>query len=155
MVQNEFSAELWHFVFHWQSDLPEALTAGKEHIYLSHFYRRLSYRPSAFTAEDVNHYVSLFQASGGMRAGFNLYRGFHQDAEDNKRWWREHGKCDIPALSLAGAESSLGAVGDRQSEEAFEQHETAEISNAGHWVAEENPEEYIQVIIEWLSRHTE
>jgi len=39
----------WHHQFHITPDLPEALTAGREDVYLSWFYRTFAYRPDAIS----------------------------------------------------------------------------------------------------------
>lgn len=45
-----------------------------------------------------------------MRAGFELYRAFDQDAEDNREALRRNGKLAIPVLAIGGAISTSGAV---------------------------------------------
>ena len=75
--------KIWWFVFHQTPDVPEALVQGKEIMYLSWFYHRLAYNPAAITQADINEYVSHYSAPGGMRAGFEYYRAFPQDAIQN------------------------------------------------------------------------
>ena len=41
----------WHWFFHQLPDLPEALTAGREEIYLRYMYRTSAYNPAAIEEE--------------------------------------------------------------------------------------------------------
>ena len=54
--------------------------------YLSWFFRGLTYNPSAITEADIDEYVSHYSAPGGMRAGFEYYRAFPQDAIQNQNY---------------------------------------------------------------------
>jgi len=71
---------LWWVTFHQTPDISEALVEGKEMMYLSWFFHNLAYNPAAITQADINEYVSHYSAPGGMRAGFEYYRAFPQDA---------------------------------------------------------------------------
>ena len=91
---------IWWFSFHQTPDLPEALVQGKELLYLSWFYHNLAYNPSAITQDDINEYVSHYSAPGGMRAGFEYYRAFPQDAIQNQNYSKT--KLTMPVLALGG-----------------------------------------------------
>ena len=71
---------LWWAVFHQTPDVPEALVSGKEMMYLSWFFHNLPFNPAAITQTDINEYVSHYSVPGGMRAGFEYYIAFPQDA---------------------------------------------------------------------------
>jgi pimeloyl-ACP methyl ester carboxylesterase len=77
---------LWWPSFHQTPDIPEALVQGKELMYLSWFYHNLAYNPAAITQTDINEFVSHYSAPGGMRAGFEYYRAFPQDAIQNMNY---------------------------------------------------------------------
>jgi pimeloyl-ACP methyl ester carboxylesterase len=92
--------KIWWFVFHQTPNVPEALVQGKELIYLSWFYRNLAYNPAAITQADINEYVSHYSAPGAMRAGFEYYRAFPQDAIQNQNYSKT--KLTMPVLALGG-----------------------------------------------------
>ena len=71
----------WWFAFHQTPNLSESIIQGKEREYLSWFYKNLAYNPEAITQADIDEFVSHYSAPGGMRAGFEYYRAFSQDAE--------------------------------------------------------------------------
>jgi pimeloyl-ACP methyl ester carboxylesterase len=92
--------KIWWFVFHQTPNVPEALVQGKELIYLSWFYHSLTYNPAAITQAAINEYVSHYSAPGGMRAGFEYYRAFPQDAIQNQNYSKT--KLTMPVLALGG-----------------------------------------------------
>lgn len=88
-----------------------------------------------------------------MRAGFELYRGFHQDEKDNKEWVAQHGKSSVPSLALNGEGSFLAKLGPVQSKEVFENVEKVVIPGSGHWIAEENPDMFVKEVLKWVEKH--
>ena len=91
---------LWWVLFHQTPDVPEALVQGKEMEYLSWHFQNLAYNPAAITQEAINEYVSRYSAPGGMRAGFEHYRAFPQDAIQNQNYSKT--KLTMPVLALGG-----------------------------------------------------
>ena len=91
---------LWWAIFHQTPDVPEALVQGKEMMYLSWFFHNLPFNPAAITQTDINEYVSHYSAPGGMRAGFEYYRAFPQDAIQNMNYSKI--KLTMPVLALGG-----------------------------------------------------
>jgi hypothetical protein len=45
-----------------------------------------------------------------MGWGFDVYRAFAVDAEENRKWVEEHGKCRVPVLSLSGEKGFFGLL---------------------------------------------
>lgn len=153
-VREGITNGVWHFVFHWQTDLPEALTAGREAIYLKSFYDRLCYNASAFSPTDVEHYASKFAQPGGMRAGFDVYRAFHQDAKDNRALVQKNGKCKVPSMSLNGEKSFLAGIASEQNDEMYETLATGIVAGSGHWCAEENPASFVKEVLGWVKKNS-
>jgi pimeloyl-ACP methyl ester carboxylesterase len=149
------SLQLWHFVFHNVPDLPEALVSGKERLYLTHFYDKHSYNGSAITKEDVDFYVSQFEKPGAMRCGFELYRAFETDAEENRKHWESHGKCTVPTLALNGEKGFLIKQAGQMCAEAHDELKgNVGVENASHWVAEENPEGFVREVLAFVKQTT-
>ena len=131
---------LWHFFFHNAPDgLAEALTAGRERVHLKYFYEYLAFDQGAIGPADVDRYAAAFEAAGAMRAGFELYRAFDRDAEDNRTALKRRGKLTMPVLALGGASSFFAPIAEEMLREVAEGVTTATIERCGHWVAEENP----------------
>jgi pimeloyl-ACP methyl ester carboxylesterase len=141
----EHSPRVWHFAFHNVPNLPESLVAGRERIYLTEgFYRALSYNPAAFSEADVDEYVRSYAAPGGMRAGFEYFRAFSEDAKQNKEYSQV--KLSMPVLALGG-EQSLGPVMVNMVKEVATNVRGGVIERCGHWIADERPEYLTEQLI--------
>jgi len=134
----------WWSVFHQVPDIPEALVQGKELLYLSWFYHNEAYNPAAITQEDINEFVSHYSAPCGMRAGFEYYRAFPQDAIENQNYSKT--KLTMPVLALAA--SYYPAFGGNISMPGLiyamkilaHDVKAVIVPNSGHWVPEEQPQ---------------
>ena len=101
---------VWHFAFHGVRDLPEMLVAGRERQYLQFFFAARTADPSAITAADLDIYVAAYSAAGAMRAGFEVYRAFDQDAADNRESLERDGRLTVPVLAVGGEISTTGEL---------------------------------------------
>ncbi|UJD91860.1 alpha/beta hydrolase (plasmid) [Rahnella aquatilis] len=136
-VTPEKSWKTWHFAFHTLPDLPEALIAGNERVYLDWFLRRKTAAPDAFTDDDISEYLRTFLKSGGLRAGLAYYRSVTESAEQNRELNR-HGKLKMPVLAVSADQGSIPdmAIPLR----AFAENVTGIIiPHSGHFIAEEQP----------------
>ena len=134
------AAPRWHHGFNQLVDVPEALTAGREEIFLSWFYRAGGARPDAITAEAQAEYVRAYSLPGGMRAAFNHYRAMPQDHLDNIESIGD-AKLSMPVLTLAGgAHSGRGDLMQQSLERVSDNVTSFVVEGAGHWVPEEKPE---------------
>ena len=117
-------------------------------MYLSWFYNNLAYNPSALTP-DINEFVSHYSAPGGMRAGFEYYRAFPQDAIQNENYSKT--KLTMPVLAVGGeyypvfggnvTNSALSAM------KALTQNALGiQVPNSGHWGPEERPDFVIKML---------
>jgi pimeloyl-ACP methyl ester carboxylesterase len=143
--------KVWHFHFHQAPDLPEALTQGREALYLERYYHDMAFDAAAIDHDTFQTYVRHFAQPGGMRAGFELYRSFAQDIADNRRLQAEQGPLTMPVLALAGAG---GRYADRigpMMEEVATNVSVGVIPGAGHWLAEENPYAVAEALTEFAN----
>lgn len=136
----------WWFSFHQTPDIPEILTAGKEREYLSWFYSTFAYNPEAITEADIDEYVSHYSAPGGMRAGFEYYRAFPTNVEQNK----EHAtvKLPMPVLALGGEYTGNAALTSMKS--LANNVSGGIIPFSGHWIAEERPDFLIKELVKFF-----
>lgn len=149
---NKHTPALWHFDFQAVPDLPEFLVAGREKQYLKHFYDRLAQNPAAFTEADLDFYATLYAAPGAMRAGFNVYRAFEEDKVDNRRWLEEKGKVKARAMVLNGEGSFLAQGADGMAKEVHENFDVGLVEGSGHWIAEENPEGFVEKVLGFIGQ---
>ncbi len=137
----------WHFGFG-GPDM-ERLVAGRERIYLDHFWNDFSADPADISEEMREHYTALYALPGAMRAGFAQFAAFAQDAIDNMVLL-EKGKLTVPVLAVGG-EASGGARTETIMQFVADHVEGAIIPAAGHWLMEENPEATVTLIQQFLS----
>ncbi len=141
---------VWHFAFHGARDVAEMLVAGRERQYLQAFFNARIFDPSAISERDLDLYASAYAAPGAMRAGFELYRAFDRDAEDNRDALRRHGKLTMPVLAVGGTSSTSGPLVEEMMREVGENVTGLRVPRSAHWVAEENPAAVTAALLEFL-----
>jgi pimeloyl-ACP methyl ester carboxylesterase len=139
---------IWHFGLHAIPDLPERLVRGRQADYFSFFYNAMSADPSKITLAARAAYVKAYSTDSALRAGFNWYRTFPQDAAVNKA---ARDQVGTPLLYLRG-EKEGGRMADYQ--EGFESAgltkvDYALVSDAGHFTQEEAPEQTWRLIADF------
>jgi pimeloyl-ACP methyl ester carboxylesterase len=135
---------VWHFAFHGARDLPELLVQGRERQYLQYFFDARTTDPSA---TDVDVYVAAYEAPGAMRAGFEVYRAFDQDARDNREALERDGKLGFPVLALGGEISTTGPLMGEMVREVATDVTSEIVPGTAHWVPEENPRGFVDAVL--------
>jgi pimeloyl-ACP methyl ester carboxylesterase len=138
---------VWHFAFHGARDVAEALVAGREGQYLQTFFNARNSDPSAI---DLEPYVEAYSAPGAMRAGFELYRAFDRDAQDNRETLARNGKLTMPVLAVGGEISTSGALVEEMMREVAEDVTGLRIPGTAHWIPEENPDALVAGLLDFL-----
>jgi pimeloyl-ACP methyl ester carboxylesterase len=135
-------------------DLAVALVTGRERIYLSHFFQKISYNAAAITDEDLDHYVRAYEQPGVLRCAFETYRAFEQDAQELREWISANGMVNVPALGLSGARSRHRDSSERMLAEVHQSgtYEIAVVPDAGHFIAEENPEGFVKEVVRFIEK---
>jgi pimeloyl-ACP methyl ester carboxylesterase len=155
-----FEGVTWWFAFHQTPDIPEMLTFGKEKEYLSWFYKGLAYNPSAITQADIDEFVSHYSAPGGMRAGFEYYRAFPIDANENKESLAKEGKLQMPVLAVGG--DIYPAVGGDlpgnfalwSTQQLATNVRGITVALSGHYIAEEQPHFVVDLLFKFFGNST-
>jgi pimeloyl-ACP methyl ester carboxylesterase len=141
---------VWHFAFHGTRDIPEMLVAGRERPYLQAFFDARLHNASAFGPSELDIYVAAYAAPGAMRAGFELYRAFDRDIEDNRTALAKNGKLTVPVLAVGGAYSTTGPLMAEMMREVAEDVTELRVPETAHWIAEENPTEFLEGLQKFL-----
>jgi len=142
----------WHHGFHWESDLPEELTVGREDIYLGFFYRNWGARPDAISEEAQQEYLRAYRQPGAMRAGFNFYRAMRQDVLDNEAFIAA-GKLNMPVLCYGGTLGRGRGMGAIESWRRVATDVRGGIAeNCGHWIPEERPEWVVEQLLAFFAQ---
>ena len=148
----------WHHQFHITPDLPEALTQGREDVYLAWFYRTFAYRPDAVGPEDLREYVRTYAQPGAMRAGFGYYRAMMQDMADNKLEIAK-GKLTMPVLAMGGAVSyphgrGRGPECGESLKRVADNVRAMSVPECGHFIPEEQPEFLLKELLAFFGEET-
>jgi pimeloyl-ACP methyl ester carboxylesterase len=153
----------WHILFHGVRDLPELLVAGREREYLSWFYRT-AHDPMAVDDDAVDEYVRCYSAPGAMRAAFEYYRAIWTDIADNKEHARS--KLPMPVLAIEGdtpVTRPIPSPGQSATLEKRWPHlrnlaedvRGVDLVDCGHWVAEEQPERFLDELLAFFAADTD
>jgi pimeloyl-ACP methyl ester carboxylesterase len=138
--------DLWHF--HFYGDVPLALVAGRERIYLEHFWNDFAADPHQSVPEpDRERYALAYAQPGAMRAGFEWFRNFERDADEFAHMARE--RLRMPVRVVAG-ERSGGSFLIEQVRLVANDVDGTVIPGSGHWLLEEAPALVIPVLQEYV-----
>ena len=143
-------ANRWHHGLHWELDFPEALTAGREELYLGFFYRTWGARPDAISDDAQREYFRTYRQPGAMRAGFNLYRATPQDVADNEAFLAQ-GKLEMPVLCYGGTHGrGRGRAAIESWQRAASNVRGGVAEDCGHWIPEERPDWVLQELLRFF-----
>jgi len=138
--------DLWHF--HFYGDVPLKLVKGRERTYFEHFWNDFAADPKHSVPEaDRRVYAKAYAKPGGMRAGFEYFKAFSQDAKDFEQFSTT--KLSMPVLVLTGEKASGTFLIEQTRLVASDVRGTV-VPGSGHWLMEEAPQTVIPAIIEFL-----
>jgi pimeloyl-ACP methyl ester carboxylesterase len=140
--------DLWHF--HFYGEVPLKLVAGRERIYFEHFWNDFAADPKHSVPEaDREFYAGAYARPGGMRAGFEVFRAFEQDAKDFTQFAQV--RLTMPVLVLSG-EAAGGEFLIQQARLVADNVEGVIVKGSGHWLIEEAPDHVIPKLVDFLTR---
>lgn len=84
-----------------------------------------------------------------MRAGFELYRAFDRDAEDNRAALKRTGKLTVPTLAIGGDASFFAPLAKPMLREVAKEVTIASIPQCGHWIANEQLVVLVKKLLEF------
>jgi microsomal epoxide hydrolase len=141
--------KLWHFGFNQQRGLGEALTAGRERVFLEWFFRNRSLVTDAISERDLDEYERVYAVPGAMAASFEFYRAMPVTAKQNQEY-AARGRLDVPLLVL-GSDTPLGPVMVEGVKKLFNNVTGKVIAGGGHYLPEEKPAEVLAELLHFLA----
>jgi pimeloyl-ACP methyl ester carboxylesterase len=140
--------DLWHF--HFYGETPLKLVHGRERIYFEHFWNDFAADPKHSVSEaDRRFYTKSYAQPGAMRAGFEVFRAFSQDADDFAKFAET--KLTMPMLVLTGEKAS-GEFLIKQAQLVDTNVEGVIIKGSGHWLMDEARDQVIPRLVSFLNR---
>ena len=140
--------DLWHF--HFYGETPLKLVAGRERIYFEHFWNDFAADPKHSVPEaDRQFYARAYAQPGAMRAGFEVFRNFEQDAKDFAQFAET--KLTMRMLVLTGEKAS-GEFLIEQARLVDTNVNGVVIKGKGHWLMEEAPSQVIPQLVAFINK---
>jgi pimeloyl-ACP methyl ester carboxylesterase len=106
-------------------------------------------RPDWITAEEVDHYVAEFTATG-FTGGLNWYRNFDRNWELTET--TPSPTIDVPTLFIGGTADPAMAMTprDRVTDVVSGPYREVLIDGAGHWLQQERPDEVNSALVDFV-----
>ena len=139
----------WWASFHMVPDLPDALVAGREALYLSWFYDALSYDKGAIGRDDRAEYVRAYSVAGAMRASRGFYRDVFVSATQNRETAQD--PLTIPVLAVGAAPFGLGSIPEQDMRAVATDVRGVVIEPSGHFLAEERPDDLAAALLAFFA----
>jgi pimeloyl-ACP methyl ester carboxylesterase len=138
--------DLWHF--HFYGETPLALVKGRERTYFEHFWNDFAAdKTKSLSEADRKFYSSEYAKPGHMRAGFEVFRAFPQDAVEFAEYMKK--PLTMPMLVLTGEKAS-GEFLIQQARLVDTNVEGVVIKHSGHWLMEEATAEVLPKLVNFL-----
>ena len=142
--------DLWHF--HFYGKTPLQLVAGRERIYLEHFWNDFAADPNHSVSEaDRQFYAKAYAQPGAISAGFETFHAFEQDAKDFEALSAT--KLTLPMLVLTGEKASGNGLSEQARLVATNVRGVI-VPGSGHWLMEEAPQVVIPELVAFLNDKT-
>jgi pimeloyl-ACP methyl ester carboxylesterase len=139
--------DLWHF--HFYGDTALALVKGRERVYFEHFWNDFAADKTRSVPEaDRRIYAAAYARADGMRAGFQYFKTFEQDARDFAAFSAT--KLDMPFLVLTGEKAS-GMFLVEQAKMVATNVSFTVVKNSGHWLMEEATDQVVPAVVAFLN----
>jgi pimeloyl-ACP methyl ester carboxylesterase len=145
LVPAPINDRLWHLPFNRLEGINEQLVTGREDVFF-----RWEFDAAARPLPDkvIDYYVSLLKDPDSLRASFGFYRAL--DATIAQDAQRKTQRLAMPLLAIGGEVSFGDHVADALNAVA-DDVESVVISGAGHFVAEEAPDEMLAALTSFLT----
>lgn len=145
----------WHFGFHQDihrgDGLAELLVSGHQARYFRSFIDRVAGHPARITDADVEVYAAAYRAPEQLKAGFEWYRTFAEDAAANSG---DVGPLKVPLLLGFGELSNaplMEVIARGLRDVGAEDVRAHVIKDSGHWPADEQPEQLVSMLCDFVA----
>jgi pimeloyl-ACP methyl ester carboxylesterase len=149
----ELNAKFWHLMFNQlPAEVNEALVRGREEIFFGAEFDA-SAGTNKLPDDVVTYYIdALASDDDALRGSFGFYRAANTTIAQNQE--RKARRLALPVLAIGGAESGGEGVGNTM-RLAADDVQTVVLRGAGHWVAEQAPEELLAALTDFLAPYRE
>ena len=138
---------LWHIAVNRLDEVNEQLVKGREDIYFGYEFT-IQAGKNKLPAGLIDYYVGLLRNPDSLHGTFAFYREWDAMMAQNEQRGKQ--PLTMPVLAVSGEDSWGEAVGEAFKPLAGEV-QTAVIPGAGHWFAEQAPEETVAALTQFLT----
>jgi pimeloyl-ACP methyl ester carboxylesterase len=138
----------WQLAFFTQPDVAVQFIAGKERELLAWYFWHWSANPEAIDQADFEIYVRQLQKPGALRGGFAHFAAVFEDTKVFESYAER--RLEVPTLALGG-ERGAGTFVEQAIRQLADHVHAAVVPNAGHWIADEQPERLADHVLRFLS----
>jgi pimeloyl-ACP methyl ester carboxylesterase len=148
-LPSQLNAKFWHLMFNQlPAEVNEQLVKGREDIFFGAEFDA-SAGTNKLPEDAVKYYINTLASDpDGLRGSFGFYRAIPTTTAQNQQ--RKEQRLTMPVLAIGGAESSGDMVGATMQLVA-DDVQTIVLAGAGHWVAEQAPEELLAALTTFLA----
>ena len=147
-VPPELNAKAWHLMFNRLPKINEQLVRGREDIFFGAEFDE-SAGSKKLPDDTVEYYVDILRSDpDALRGSFGMYRALDATVAQNEQ--RKAQRLTLPVLAIGGEESGGEAIGNTMKLVA-DDVQTVVIPGAGHWVAEQAPDELLAALTAFLA----
>jgi pimeloyl-ACP methyl ester carboxylesterase len=140
--------KLWHLAFNRVNDeMTEQLVRGREDVFFGYEFA-IQGGQKGLPDEVQRYYFDLYSDPDVLRGSFGLYRALDATLAQNAE--RKNRSLMMPVLAIGGAQSWGEEAGNGMKPVA-DDVQTVVIADAGHWVAEQAPEQMVAALTEFLA----
>jgi pimeloyl-ACP methyl ester carboxylesterase len=136
----------WWFAFNQVKELPEKILEGRFHFVLDWLFNYVMIDSGKMTQFDRAVYASVYNNPENIRTSNAWYQTFTQDIDDSKTYQ----SLNMPVLGIG---SYIAYNSMKMSLPNFTKNcQIVEISNSGHYMNEEKPDEVLKIVSDFLSK---
>jgi pimeloyl-ACP methyl ester carboxylesterase len=144
LVPGPLNDRLWHLAFNRIETLNEQLVTGREDVFFGWEFEAAARK---LPKETIEYYVRQLSNPDSLRGSFGFYRALDTTlAQSGER----KSRLTMPVLAIGGAKSFGSHVADAMKAVADDVQGVV-IPDAGHFVAEEAPEEMLAALTPFLA----
>ena len=144
-VPEPVNNRIWHLSFNRVEQLPEQLISGREAVFFGYEFAN---QGGELPDDVVDYYVSLVSDHDSLRGSLGFYRAFDATLAQNAE--RKSRRLTMPVLAIGGAAGYGEHVAEAMQPLADDVRGVV-IPGAGHWVAEEAPDELLTALTAFLA----
>jgi len=138
---------LWHIAVNRLSEVNEQLVRGREDIYFGYEFN-IQAGKNKLPDASIDYYIGLLRNPDSLHGTFAFYREWDAMMAQNEQ--RKNTPLTMPVLAISGADSWGEAVGEAMKSVA-DDVQSAVIPGAGHWFAEQAPQETLAALVPFLA----